>query len=243
MNSLLIGPADNVSTYYNCWFLQSVGLSHRNDWTFVPITELLPFRHGQQRNIRCSHCRSGINITQPFLQLHIINKMTPAGLMLLRVAPLLTSTSHLTYTISEDLYLRPFGSLRPDLRSEANRLIPAYRDRWFPRSLVVIFTLYPLGIAAAVANLVVEGSRLDISGTSGTNHRIAGYLYAAGAFFAALHFAFGPRDLSILKRISEKDKDNEAAMADWVRMNLVRGLIADLPSWVCYFAGFMLAVS
>lgn len=107
----------------------------------------------------------------------------------------------------------------------------------------MIFTLYPLGIAAAVANLVVEGSRLDISGTSGTNHRIAGYLYAAGAFFAALHFAFGPRDLSILKRISEKDKDNEAAMADWVRMNLVRGLIADLPSWVCYFAGFMLAVS
>ncbi|KAK7752936.1 hypothetical protein SLS62_005095 [Diatrype stigma] len=169
--------------------------------------------------------------------------MSPNLTPLLRVAPLLASTSYVTYTVAEDLYLRPWGNLRSDLRAEANRLIPAYKDRWFPPSVAMVLTLYPLGIATAIANLVVEGSRLDISGASGANQRLAGCLYAAGAVLGALHFAFGPRDISIVKRISEKDKDNEASMVDWVRMNLVRGLVADFPSWMCYFAGFMVAMS
>lgn len=165
------------------------------------------------------------------------------SLTLLRVTPLLASTSYVMNTVAEDMFLRPWGNLRSDLRVEANRLIPAYKDRWHPPSLATVLALYPLGIATAVANLTVEGSRLDISGASGANQRLAGYLYAAGAVFGALHFAFGPRDIIILKRISEKDKDNETSMGDWVRMNLVRGLVADFPSWVCYFAGFMVAMS
>ncbi|KAI1407190.1 hypothetical protein F5Y13DRAFT_175416 [Hypoxylon sp. FL1857] len=71
---------------------------------------------------------------------------------------------------------------------------------------------------------------------------MSGYLYAAAAIFSALHFAFGPRDMAIVKRISEKDKDNQMATADWVRMNFVRAVVADFPSWVCYFLGFMFAV-
>ncbi|KAI2465481.1 hypothetical protein F4781DRAFT_22884 [Annulohypoxylon bovei var. microspora] len=166
----------------------------------------------------------------------------PAGLILLRVAPLLASSSYITFTVSEDIYLRPFGAFRPDLRLQANRIIPAYKDRWFPPSLAVIFIMYPLGIGTAVANLVSRHGSLDISGASGSSQRIAGYFYAAGAIFGALHFAFGPHDLKILKRISEKDKNNEMAVADWVRMSLVRGLVADFPSWLCYFLGFMFAV-
>ncbi|KAI1461937.1 hypothetical protein F4805DRAFT_188413 [Annulohypoxylon moriforme] len=166
----------------------------------------------------------------------------PVGLTLLRVAPLLASTSYITFTVSEDIYLRPLGSLRPDLRQETNRVIPAHRDRWEPPGLAMIFTLYPLGIGTAIANLVSKHGSLDISGASGSNQRIAGYLYAAGAVFGALHFAFGPSDLAILKRISEKDKNNEKTMAEWVRMNLIRGFCAEFPSWVCYFLGFMYAV-
>ncbi|KAI1387019.1 uncharacterized protein F4822DRAFT_411896 [Hypoxylon trugodes] len=166
-----------------------------------------------------------------------------ACLILLRAAPFLASTSYVTYTVAEDLYLRPFGNFRPDLREQANQIIPAYRDRWFPPSLAVIFTLYPLGIGTAITNLVIRKGSLDLTGASGSNQRVAAGLYIAGAVFSALHFAFGPRDLAIVKRIDEKDKDNAKGMADWVSMNRIRGLVADFPSWLCYFAGFMYAMS
>ncbi|KAI1087827.1 hypothetical protein F5B19DRAFT_46669 [Rostrohypoxylon terebratum] len=108
----------------------------------------------------------------------------------------------------------------------------------------MILALYPLSIGTSMNNLLMgQGRSLDISGASGSNQRIAGYLYAAGAVFNALHFAFGPHDMAILKRINEKDKDNQATMADWVRMNRTRGLVADIPSWICYFVGFLFAMS
>ncbi|KAI0880037.1 uncharacterized protein GGS22DRAFT_100281 [Annulohypoxylon maeteangense] len=169
--------------------------------------------------------------------------ITP-GLALLRAAPLLSSTSYITFTLSEDIYLRPFGNFRSDLRPEANRLIPAYKARWFPPALAMIFVLYPLSIGTSIANLLLRGSRkLDLSGGLGYNRRTSGYLYIAGAMFSALHFAFGPNDLAILKRIGDEDKDNEAAMADLAVMNRIRGLVADFPSWICYFAAFFYAIS
>ncbi|KAI1078626.1 hypothetical protein F5B20DRAFT_546756 [Whalleya microplaca] len=168
----------------------------------------------------------------------------PPGLLLLRAAPLLASTSYVTFTVAEDIYLRPWGSFRPDLRAPANAVIPAFMDRWQPPGLAMIFVLYPAGIATAIANLVSKQHGIP---ALGCRSRVAGYLYAAGAVFGALHFAFGPWDLAILARIGEgeeeREGDNGGAMADWSRMNVVRGLCADFPSWVCYFAGFMLAMT
>ncbi|KAI0197468.1 hypothetical protein F4808DRAFT_295144 [Astrocystis sublimbata] len=165
-----------------------------------------------------------------------------AQLMILRIAPLLASTSCVTYTIAEDLYLRPFGNFRPDLRVEANRIIPEYKDRWFPPSLAVIFTVYPVAICTAIANVWVNGN-MEVSGEPNDIRYLGSCFYIAGALFSALHFAFGPRDLSILKQINEKEKDNGKAMADWVHMNLVRGLMAELPSWLCFFVGFIAATT
>ncbi|KAI0867243.1 hypothetical protein GGS24DRAFT_486249 [Hypoxylon argillaceum] len=165
-----------------------------------------------------------------------------AGLMILRIAPLLASTVCVTYTVAEDIYLRPFGNFRSDLRAEANRIIPGYKDRWFPPSLAVILIFYPLAICTAVTNVLVKGN-LEVPGQPGGGQQFASYCYLAGAMFNALHFAFGPRDLAILKRLSEKEKDNSKGMADWVRMNLVRGAIAEVPSWLCFFVGFIAATT
>lgn len=41
----------------------------------------------------------------------------------------------------------------------------------------------------------------------------------------------------------DKSKDNTAAMEAWVRVNAVRGILADLPGWVCYFIAFVTATS
>ncbi|KAI3337160.1 hypothetical protein HD806DRAFT_475864 [Xylariaceae sp. AK1471] len=165
-----------------------------------------------------------------------------AGLMILRIAPLLASTACVTYTGAEDLYLRPFGNFRSDLRAEANLIVPVYKDRWFPPSMAVIFTLYPLAIGIAITNVLTEGN-LEVPGTLGVGHQFATNFYLAGALFSTLHFAFGPRDLAIVKRMNEKEKDNGKAMADWVRMNLVRGVLTEVPSWLCFLAGFIAATT
>lgn len=92
--------------------------------------------------------------------------------------------------------------------------------------------MYPLAIFTAIANVLV----LEYTDTDA---HLARSFYIAGAVFNALHFAFGTRDLAILKRIHEKEKDNGAAMADWVRMNLLRGVIAEFPSWLCFLVEFV----
>ncbi|KAI0968691.1 hypothetical protein F4678DRAFT_464306 [Xylaria arbuscula] len=165
-----------------------------------------------------------------------------AGLMILRITRLLASTACVTYTLAEDIYLRPWGNFRPDLRTEANRIIPEYKNRWFPPSLAVIFIFYLLAVFTGIANVLAKGS-LDVSGKPDGHQQLANYFYIAGVLFNALHFAFGPRYLAILKRISEKEKDNGKAMAEWVRMSLVRGVFAEFPSWICFFVGFIAATT
>ena len=97
-----------------------------------------------------------------------------AGLMILRIASLLASTACVTYTGAEDLYLRPFGNFRSDLRAEANLVVPAYKDRWFPPSLTVIFTLCPLAIGTATTNVFVDGN-LEIARKLGADQQFADY--------------------------------------------------------------------
>jgi hypothetical protein len=29
----------------------------------------------------------------------------------------------------------------------------------------------------------------------------------------------------------------------WLRINLIRGVVADLPSWACYFVAFMFSMT
>jgi hypothetical protein len=68
--------------------------------------------------------------------------------------------------------------------------------------------------------------------------------------FNALHFAFGPHDLQIMKAMTneaivdaDKGKDNCTAMADWLSLNLIRGLVAELPGMLCAFSAFMVVMT
>ncbi|KAI1077063.1 hypothetical protein F5B20DRAFT_553105 [Whalleya microplaca] len=162
-----------------------------------------------------------------------------SGTILLRAAPLLASTAYLTGTTCEEVYFRPFGSPRSSLRPQANRLVAAHFNAMYKPAVSITLTLYPLAIGTAVGNLVVGG----IS-------RLGSGFYAAGLCFSLMHFAFAPRDMALMSTITDhqavnrdKGKDNCTAIADWVRLNVTRGLIADLPGWICYFVGFMVSVA
>ncbi|RYO83837.1 hypothetical protein DL766_004133 [Monosporascus sp. MC13-8B] len=113
--------------------------------------------------------------------------------------------------------------------------------------MAVTLSFSSLGIGTAIANLTVrdgrpELSKLSSSGGAGTSPRrscLAAGLYLAGVIFNALHFAFAPRDLALIDVVmdegkvdADKGSDNCTAMADWVSMNVPRGLVADLPRMV-----------
>ncbi|KAF2964425.1 hypothetical protein GQX73_g9128 [Xylaria multiplex] len=167
-----------------------------------------------------------------------------SAIVFLRVAPLLAATSSLTFTICEDMFIRPLVTYRPDLRPHANRILPAH-GQWIWGGLSIIFSMYPISIATAAANLAARDDMVDIMGF-GTRQRIAAGFYAAGLLFSVLHFPFGKRAMHLLWTIrNDKNNDddikgdNSALMAAWLRVNAVRGLVADFPGWACYLVALV----
>ncbi|KAK4217475.1 hypothetical protein QBC37DRAFT_414589 [Rhypophila decipiens] len=178
-----------------------------------------------------------------------------AGLALLRVAPLLSATSSVTFTLCEDTFIRPLVHTSPsassaELRRHVNRMLPSH-GRWTRRGLFVIFITYPLSIATAAVNLARhDNGQVDFSGDASYNARVAAGFYLAGLVFSVIHFPFGPRAMGFLKRVREDSgsdddpaQDNTASMSSWLRINAIRGVVADVPSWVCYFAAFLFAMA
>jgi hypothetical protein len=173
-----------------------------------------------------------------------------AGLALLRVAPLLSATSSLTFTLSEDTFIRPLihensSTAATEARRHVNNILPSH-SRWTQRGLAIIFITYPLSIATAAANLARQDAHVDISTGASYNARVTAGFYLAGLLFSVLHFPFGPSAMTYLKRVAKNTgkegdakMDNTASMVAWLRINLVRGVVADLPSWACYLVAFM----
>ncbi|KAI1490016.1 hypothetical protein F5X96DRAFT_670137 [Biscogniauxia mediterranea] len=171
----------------------------------------------------------------------------PAGLALLRATPFLASTSALTFTISEDLFIRSLKTEDPELRALINRVLPAHVKAWIPGAFSLIIGLYSLSISTAAANLGVRDIHVDISGASRNQHLAAGF-YLAGLVFNLVHFVFGRHAVTRLFSLrsdkgvnGDRDRDNSASLKAWVHINAIRGIVADLPAWICYFVAFIVA--
>lgn len=68
--------------------------------------------------------------------------------------------------------------------------------------------------------------------------------------FSVLHMPFGLSAMRLLEAVCEDKgaaddvtRDNTASMLSWLRINTIRGCVADFPSWACYFMAFMFANS
>ncbi|KAI1499069.1 hypothetical protein F5X99DRAFT_391149 [Biscogniauxia marginata] len=80
------------------------------------------------------------------------------GILLLRAAPLLASTSFGTATICEKVYFRPFATPKADnLRPQANRLLAAHVRAFTKPAVSITLSLFPLGIAAGLLNVLRRG--------------------------------------------------------------------------------------
>jgi hypothetical protein len=153
-----------------------------------------------------------------------------AALVFLRVLPLLTTSSYLTFTIAEDLYFKPY--LEPSVVGAADHLLPSYITVWYNRGMFLIFTIYPLTWCTAIANLPVA----HLWKTS-----VAAFvLYLLGLLFSIAHMLWGPHAMNLLNSIKKQDSSGSTEIVRrWCRMNLIRGGLVDVPAWGCFLAGFL----
>lgn len=91
---------------------------------------------------------------------------------------------------------------------------------------------------------------MQLSADATRNPRVAAGFYLAGLVFSVLHMPFGPAAMRHLEAVREDEgaaddvtRDNTASMMSWLRINTIRGCVADFPSWACYFVAFMFANS
>ena len=114
------------------------------------------------------------------------------ALPLLRLAPVLLTTSSLTYSLTQYIFLKPFVNLPPQIRPQVNNLLQPYTHQQFPSGLATILVLYPLTWATGIANLAVD--RHMLTGTTRT-------LYLAGLLFNVGHMFWAPRAKALLEEI------------------------------------------
>ncbi|MCJ1245272.1 hypothetical protein MMC30_002475 [Trapelia coarctata] len=151
---------------------------------------------------------------------------TPAGLALLRLLPLLSSTVNLMFTTDEHVFLSTW--MNPAYRDRANALLPPWFEHWLARGKWVILTSYPFSMATSLANIFTYRDRLQAVG--------AERWYWCGFAFTLAHFLWAPPAIKMLNAIPADVPKGEstASLRTWLRVNAARGLTADLPAWVFF---------
>ncbi|KAL7929269.1 hypothetical protein V8C35DRAFT_315950 [Trichoderma chlorosporum] len=145
-------------------------------------------------------------------------------LRLLRLSPALCSSAVLMFALDEHLI---FGTwVQPNIRKEANTHLPAWwvtggrRWRW------VLILFYPINYVLGSLNLYIDKDRNPESTK----------WYVLGLGFSLAHMLFIQMALRLIAAIeNDEPKGNVTrSMAGWLRMNWIRGLITDLPAWLCF---------
>ncbi|KAK8120144.1 hypothetical protein PG999_004264 [Apiospora kogelbergensis] len=147
---------------------------------------------------------------------------------LLGVAPLVTSTAAVMFSVDQYLFLDNF--LAPQLRDRTNEIVPSYYKSFFRKGIWIIMTAYPLSIATGVANYYRAGQ------LSSSSHNGAGRWYAAGAALAFAHYAFIPSIMYKVQALFEGEGKGEGNkdLKRWLDVHLVRSVLVDVPSWFCF---------
>lgn len=170
--------------------------------------------------------------TSPYTLFTMITIPIQSSLLLLRAArllPLLSNTASLMFSWDQHIFLHSF--LWPPLtRSKADSNLPPYFKAFFPRGIVVIFTLYPLTLFSALANIYFLPSQA------------LNKWYWAGLAFTFAHFLFAPPTQRLVKEIMHDTNKGNASkdMKVWLDWNMLRIWVADTPAWASFLMAALL---
>lgn len=152
---------------------------------------------------------------------------------LLRVGPVLTATVTVTYGFCERLFLGTFPQENVG-KEKANAILPAYFESTFKSGISVVLVGYTSTIILGLSNVVGKNS-ID-------SQSLGRACYWAGIGLAALHFTFVPFVATPVKDIIEDRPQGNSVkrLKDWLDVHAIRIALADIPSWACFLAGFLL---
>ncbi|EKV19721.1 hypothetical protein PDIG_01680 [Penicillium digitatum PHI26] len=152
-------------------------------------------------------------------------------LKLLRVAPLLTTTSALLYAWDEHWYLS--GFLRSEHKAETETVLPSYFRRFFEQGIFIVAGLNTLTVSTSVANLLTDRPVLDRLRSS--------QWYWAGLGFTACHFLFVPLIAYPIRDIIENRSQGKSTkdLQRWIDIHRIRVFVADLPAWMSFLVAVL----
>ncbi|SPQ26560.1 b497194e-7239-45dc-80ea-1b3f270caca1 [Thermothielavioides terrestris] len=149
--------------------------------------------------------------------------------VLLRTAPLVSSTCTLLYGTDQSFFLgllnRPAAT-----RARSRPLLPDYFAAFFRRGVVFVVACLAVTTWSSVANLYVRPAALRA--------RDSRWWYVAGAVLSASHLLFVPLVAPSIKATvdaDEKGTDANASLDEWLTVNWVRTLTVDLGAWAACF--------
>ncbi|KAH6672328.1 hypothetical protein B0J14DRAFT_593423 [Halenospora varia] len=175
---------------------------------------------------------------------HHLTSLTTTGLSILRLTPLLLSTSSLKFSHTSHHFLTTF--LHPTLLPHTPVILPPFFTHWSEDNRKAIVYRYSLTYLCAVLNLLVRGE--DMWGKGGNG---SGKWYLGGLVFSVAHgVGFGKRALGLLERIKGREKKEDGkgdgdgegkgegevveSLREWARMNFQRMCWTDTPAWFCF---------
>ncbi|KAL1966324.1 hypothetical protein VTN77DRAFT_4677 [Rasamsonia byssochlamydoides] len=148
-----------------------------------------------------------------------------AVIPLLRVAPVVTSTSLLIANLDQVFTFQAW--LQPSLPSPANgKVLPYWYDPWYNRSVPMLGVLVLLSIGGGVGNLTVGASGLD-----NTTWR----LYSASLACTLAHGLFSTLALEQIRNISKKENAGEGnltGLRKWLVVNRYRFIVSEIPAFI-----------
>ncbi|KAI1110683.1 hypothetical protein F5Y14DRAFT_343760 [Nemania sp. NC0429] len=150
-------------------------------------------------------------------------------LLLLRVAPVLTSTMAMRFSHDQWLFLDNF--LDSEHREKVNAIVPSYFKTFFMKGIWDIGILYTLTTATGFTNAASKSNG-------------AWEWYAAGTTFALLHMTFVPFIMYKVKGLVDdepKGRGNET-LRGWLDVHVVRSWLTDIPAWACFVVAFLKSV-
>lgn len=156
---------------------------------------------------------------------------------LLRIAPLVTTTSSLMYAWDEHWFLSGFlhthadPSTDADYKAHSNALLPRYFRRFFEQGIWIIASLNCATLASSITNLLIDRP-LTRSSTR---------WYGAGLAFTVAHFLFVPLIAYPIRDIVEDRAQGESSrdLKRWIDIHRVRVIVADLPGWLSFFGAVL----
>lgn len=152
-------------------------------------------------------------------------------LILLPLAPIISSTASLTLAWNQHWMLRIFTL--PELEHDSSQYLPKWFTAFFRTGLPSVFSFLSVTLATSILNLRIQQKIPLLLQQWGSGSY---YWYAAGAALAADYLLFVPAVAPKIQAIVEdKGKGNKSVgeLRRWLRVNALRGLTTDLGAWVC----------